>query len=347
MIIFVRFTNSKIMNNNSFSFIAGIILFCFLQGIQIVDTFAQPQRVRNNLALDKPVGASSVSNRRRYAASKAVDGEQLQGSRWNTTYPVDGTREHDQWLTVDLMSIEEIDKIRLLWQRQRWAVDYQIQVSLDSLAWRTVYTVVDEEPKGWIHNIYFEPVEARYVRLFCTRTAHDFRIRDGKRENINEYSVIEFEIYNTGVPFDDLLYSSKALNKPVYASYSANNLYQVPGQVTDGQMTSFWSVGRRVSPPHWIYVDMEKRFKMEEIILFWHRLPESYMIEISDDAKNWEFLAEEKDFIIEPVIDEEVVEKHSLRLKKSIKCRYVKVLMPGGPRNPEHEQIILQAILIN
>ncbi len=335
------------MNNNSFSFIIGIILFCFVPGIHIVDTFAQSPKIRNNIALNKPVDASSVINRRRYPALKAVDGEQLQGSRWTSIYAADGLREHDQWLVVDLLEIKEIDKVRLMWQRQRWAVDYQIQVSLDSIAWETVYFVIDEKPKGWIHEIHFKPVATRYVKLFCSRTAHDFRIRGGKRENMNHYSVIEFEIYPKGFDFDELQYASKALNKPVFASFESNNMHQVPCQVTDGQMTSFWSVGRRVPPPYWIYVDMEKKFTLKELILYWHRLPESYVIEISDDAKKWKTLAVEKDFIVDPIVDEEVVEKHTLELNKSIKCRYVKVLMPVGPRNPEHEQIILQAILIN
>lgn len=297
----------------------------------------------NNLALQRPVVASSAAWSK---AEEAVDGNEYQGSRWTSNFPLDGNRNHTQWIYVELREPVEIDKARILWQRQRWAKDYRIQISDDTKNWQDVYSVVDVDAQQWRHQIEFEPVKARYVRLLCTRTAESQRNRKGLSKHINMYSVIEFEIYATGVDYDPLRFSSPASGKPVVASHSEDNMYRRPWQINDALMTTFWSVRKEVARP-WIYIDLEDDHAVRSIELYWHRLPASYTIEVSQNAQQWQSVAVTSDFTVQKINDEEVKEVHILEFAQPVRARFIKVAIQGPPKKTEHTSIILQEFLIH
>jgi hexosaminidase len=294
--------------------------------------FADISRGQNNLALNKPV-ANSSQGWRKYVKERAVDGDQLQGSRWLSQFSRKAVPEQEEWLQVDLEKTHTIDKVRILWQRTWWAKDYEIQVSADAVKWTTVYSVADSPDRNWIHPITFEPVAARYVRLLCRKP---FVIEGQYKEKglYGGYSVVEFEVYEKGKPFDRLQYASDATGKPVQAKKKLRQ-----GYIVDGSMSTFWSSS---APPSWISVDMEDRVPIESIELYWHRKPLAYRIEVSDDQENWTVVGDETSVAVKEIGDEETKELHSLRFAPARTARYVR--MHGTGASVEGPSYLLQEL---
>jgi len=296
------------------------------------------------LALSKPVTASSAAWSK---AEYAVDGNEYQGSRWTSNFPLDGNQDHEQWLFVDLLQRYEIDKVRILWQRQRWAKNYQIQVSNDAKNWTTVYSVIDAEPQQWRHELQFEAEEARYVRLYCTKTAESQRERKDLAKHLNMYAVIELEVYAKGKAFDNSRFVSSATGKAVVASYSEDNMYRRPEQINDALMTTFWAVDTNLESP-WIYIDLEKKQKIRDLTLYWHRVPSGYIIEVSNDAKQWRNIGSESRMSVETIDDEEVKEIHQQSFSGYQEGRYVRVAIKSlTAKDLQMSSYILQEFLIN
>ncbi len=70
------------------------------------------------------------------------------------------------WLAVDLGHMEKISRVTLRWENA-YAKSFSIQVSLDGQEWTAVYKT--DDGKGGVNEIKFAPVEARHVRLNCTK----------------------------------------------------------------------------------------------------------------------------------------------------------------------------------
>ena len=155
-----------------------------------------------NLAKGKPVRASSSAAA--MGPELAVDGQHDWDRYWcsapssrvdfnNPRFPL------PQWLEVDLQEVRRINHVRVY---MHWEPDddleappkvyrYRIEVSRDGQDWQTV---VDEtknlnpaRPHG--HWRWFEPVEARYVRLVVTDSLADIGAR-----------VVELEVYDATGP---------------------------------------------------------------------------------------------------------------------------------------------------
>jgi hypothetical protein len=291
-------------------------------------------RGQNNLALNKPV-ANSSQGWRKYVKENAVDGNQLQGSRWLSQFSRKAEAVQEEWLQVDLEKTHTIDKVRILWQRTWWATDYEIQVSTDAVKWNTVYSVADSPDRNWIHPITFEPVAARYVRLFCRKP---FVIEGQYKEKglYGGYSVVEFEVYEKGKPFDRLQYASDATGKAVQANKKLRQ-----GYIVDGSMSTFWSSS---APPSWISVDMEERVPIESIEFYWHRKPLAYRIEVSDDHENWSVVGDATSVVVKEIGDEETKELHSLAFSPPRTARYVRMFGTGMP--VEGPSYLLQELLV-
>ncbi|MEM1223966.1 MAG: discoidin domain-containing protein [Verrucomicrobiota bacterium] len=307
--------------------------------------------VRNNLAIGKPIEVSSRGNKKKYEGELAVDGEQLQASRWASENVEQDTFLNDQWLIIDLESVETIDKFRILWQRQRLGGKYDILVAgddggnNDDRVWTLVKEVTRTLDDDFVHTINLDAaVDARYVRFDFKETLWSTRVRDGEIEYINVYSPIEVEIYAEGVPFDPLQYSSLATNKPADASHTKDNLFNVAAQINDGLMTSFWGVPSDKNKM-WASVNLEQQTLVNQFALYWHRIPPSYEIQVSDTGSGWQTIALSEDFTIEAIVDEEVKELHTIRLTQDINTQYIRVWI-NKEENPAESSYILQEFLV-
>jgi hypothetical protein len=109
------------------------------------------------LAYQKPVTASS-SHAPEYLPANAVDGDP--STYWSSTFA------DPAWLAVDLGELLRISHVRITWENA-YAKVFAVQVSRDGQEWQNVFT--EENGKGGVSEIKFTPVEARHVRISCTK----------------------------------------------------------------------------------------------------------------------------------------------------------------------------------
>jgi len=107
----------------------------------------------DNLAIGKPIYASSVGDG--LEAVNANDGNK--SSRWSSSYA------NDQWIYIDLEEQMEFSQVVLYWEAA-YGKEYKIQVSNDANEWTDVYYTNSSD--GGTDLINFEPVSARYVRMY-------------------------------------------------------------------------------------------------------------------------------------------------------------------------------------
>lgn len=139
-----------------------------------LNEFKVYEAVAPNLAEGMSVVASS-SRAADVKPGNAVDGSLT--TRWGSNY------SDPQWIYVDLGSSQSIQKVSLGWE-SAYGKEYQIQVSDNETNWTTVYSTTAGD--GGIDDISFEPVNARYVRMYGT-----------KRATTYGYSFWEFKVYGT------------------------------------------------------------------------------------------------------------------------------------------------------
>jgi hypothetical protein len=114
------------------------------------------------LAKGKSARASS-SLQKVFAPEKAFDGSKF--TRWCSQF------SDPQWIAVDLGEPKNVSRLKLLWENA-WARAYEIQVSGDGESWKTVYTT--DRGVGGIEEVRFNPVSARWVRLYGTKRGTEF-----------------------------------------------------------------------------------------------------------------------------------------------------------------------------
>ncbi|MBN2449147.1 MAG: discoidin domain-containing protein [Lentisphaeria bacterium] len=143
-------------------------------------SFSNVARVSAGLVNLARAGRASASSRAE-TASLAVDGDLF--TSWN------GDKEGEQWLAVDLGAPTAVGAATVSWWKA-YARTYQIQVSDDGTAWRTLHTTpAKNEFLGNTDLIRFEPVTCRHLRLLCTRRGTDW----------GGYTVYELGVYK-GLP---------------------------------------------------------------------------------------------------------------------------------------------------
>ncbi|WP_196803028.1 glycosyl hydrolase [Butyrivibrio sp. MC2013] len=127
-----------------------------------------------NIAYMRTATASSQESSS-YSADKAVDanGE----TRWASSFA------DNQNLIIDLWQATTVSSVKIAWEAA-YAASYQIQVSNDYNSWTTVYS--NYNGTGGTETINFDPVSARYVKLYCIHRATSWG-----------FSVYEFEIYGS------------------------------------------------------------------------------------------------------------------------------------------------------
>ena len=109
------------------------------------------------LAFQKTATASSV-HAAAYAPANAVDGDP--GTYWSSTFA------DPAWLAVDLGAARKISLVRITWETA-FSKSFSVQVSADGQTWTDVSQTSDGQ--GGVSEIKLTPVEARHVRILCTK----------------------------------------------------------------------------------------------------------------------------------------------------------------------------------
>lgn len=204
-----------------------------------------------NLASGRPAVASSVANGN--AAGGVTDGPYA--TRWESG-PGD-----PQWVYVDLGSPQTVGSVVLNWEAA-YAKSFKIQVSTDATNWTDVYSTTTGT--GGIQNISFNPVNARYVRMYGIARGTQYY-----------YSMYELEVYAP----NDL-----ARDKPAAASSTVNG--NLAAGVTDGTWATRWESGP--GDPQWVSVDLGSPQTISRAIVRWEgAYASAYKLQVSTDGTNW------------------------------------------------------------
>jgi hypothetical protein len=130
----------------------------------------------NNIAVNHPSSASSLQSSS-YPASAAFDGDIT--TRWSSAY------SDPQWSEVDLGSVQNIARVRLIWENA-FALSYDLQLSTDNNTWTNVYSTTNGP--GSINDLAALGA-GRYVRVYATERGTQYGD-----------SLWEFEVYPTPQP---------------------------------------------------------------------------------------------------------------------------------------------------
>ena len=207
-----------------------------------------------NLALGKTVTASSASQ----PASRATDGDG--NTRWESA------STDDQQITVDLGSVQTIDRVRLSWENA-YGKDFTVQVSGNNTSWTTVATVTGN---ATTYNDFTNlATSGRYVRMVGTARATSYG-----------YSLYEFEVFGTSPNSG----SNLALGKTAVASSNQGGFE--PAKAFDANNTSRW--GSTYNDNQWLYVDLGRSTNITQVNLIWEiGYGKDFRVEVSSDATNW------------------------------------------------------------
>ncbi len=151
----------------------------------------------NNIALKQPASASSLESSG-YPASSAFDGDPT--TRWSSQF------SDPQWITVDLGSVQNIARVRLIWESAS-AESYSLQVSTNNSTWTNLYTTTNGP--GGINDLATLD-SGRYVRMYSTQ-----------RNTAYGDSLWEFEVYPAATSW--LSISAIATNAIISWPSSTNN----------------------------------------------------------------------------------------------------------------------------
>lgn len=207
-----------------------------------------------NLALGKTATASSASQ----PASRATDGDG--NTRWESA------SSENQQITVDLGSVQTIDRVRLSWENA-YGKDFTIQVSGNNTTWTTVATVTGNATT--YSDFTNLATSGRYVKMAGTARATTYG-----------YSLYEFEVFGTSPnPASNL-----ALGKTAVASSDQGGFE--PAKAFDANNTSRW--GSTYNDNQWLYVDLGRSTNITQVNLIWEiAYGKDFRLDVSADATNW------------------------------------------------------------
>ncbi|MEV0151281.1 MULTISPECIES: beta-N-acetylglucosaminidase domain-containing protein [unclassified Nonomuraea] len=127
-----------------------------------------------NVALKRPVTASTVEGGTSFAAANAVDGDRA--TRWSSA------RTDGEWLTVEAAQPVDVGKVTLRWEAA-FGSAYRIEGSADGTTWQPLATVSSGD--GGVDDLWIdEPNQTRFLRM-----------QGVKRSTSFGYSLWELEVY--------------------------------------------------------------------------------------------------------------------------------------------------------
>jgi beta-glucosidase len=126
----------------------------------------------NNIALNQPAFSSSF-----YSSSSAAAFDGDLTTEWSSD------SSYQQWIGVDLGSVQNLARVRLNWVQNFFAQNYTIQFSTDLNTWTNVYTTTNGA--GSINDLATLG-SGRYVRMYT--------------QSSNGYALWEFEVYPALAP---------------------------------------------------------------------------------------------------------------------------------------------------
>ncbi|WP_189717336.1 discoidin domain-containing protein, partial [Streptomyces phaeofaciens] len=232
-----------------------------LWSLSVLDT----ARPGTDLALHAATDASSKDGDD-HGPANVTDGDPA--TRWSSAY------EDDQWIQVDLGSVQSFDRVDLVWE-QAYAKTYVVQVSADGTTWNDVASVD--------HSAVPLPFNSGNASLqvedFAARSARYVRLACGVRNTSWGNSLWSLGVIDSAAPGTDL-----ALRRTANASTEESD--HPASHATDGDPATRWSSA--YEDDQWIQVDLGSVRKFDRVAVLWESAyPKTYVIQVSDDAETW------------------------------------------------------------
>ncbi|MGW5665795.1 discoidin domain-containing protein [Streptomyces sp. NPDC003758] len=222
-------------------------------------------RPGTDLALHAHADASSTDQDSNGAAN-ATDGDS--GTRWSSAY------EDDQWISVDLGSVQSFDRVDLTWE-QAYAKTFIIQVSPNGSDWTDVKSV----DNGAVPLPFNNGNASLQVEAFDRRTARYVRLNCGLRNTSWGNSLWSLSVVDHSEPGTDLALHQKATASTEESDHPASH-------ATDGDPNTRWSSA--YEDHQWIQVDLGASRAFDRVAVVWETAyPKSYTIQVSDDGEQW------------------------------------------------------------
>ncbi|RZK22834.1 MAG: T9SS type A sorting domain-containing protein [Hymenobacter sp.] len=240
-----------------------------LQGMLMLLLLITTPAVAQNLALNKMAAASSAKQ----PASYAVDGNN--NTRWESDYT------DPQSITVDLGSLQKVDRIRLFWEAA-YGKNFKLQVSAsnpaDEASWTTIVNVTDNaatdnEYTNLIVSSSGASASVQYVRLVGTA-----------RGTAYGYSLYELEVYSYS-PGPNLANGKPAVASSMEGGFLASQAFDNNDQTRWG---SDYNNSAVPADSGYVYVDLQSTVTISRVYLFWEAaFGKDFKLEVSDDAQTW------------------------------------------------------------
>ncbi|MFI9726168.1 discoidin domain-containing protein [Streptomyces sp. NPDC052092] len=218
-----------------------------------------------DLALHAAVEASST-DQDDHGPANATDGDDT--TRWSSKF------EDDQWIRVDLGSVQSFDRVDLTWE-QAYAKTFVVQVSADDSDWTDV-TSVDN---GAVPLPFTGGNASLQIKDFERTTARHVRLQCGLRNTSWGNSLWSLSVVDTDDPGTDL-----ALRRTATASTEEHD--NPASHATDGDPNTRWSSA--YEDHQWIQVDLGSPRAFDRVAVLWETAyPKTYVVQVSDDGDDW------------------------------------------------------------
>ncbi|MEV0485232.1 discoidin domain-containing protein [Streptomyces sp. NPDC050508] len=222
-------------------------------------------RPATDLALHAQADASTTDGDD-HGPANVTDGDP--GTRWSSAYA------DDQWIRVDLGSVQSFDGIDLVWE-QAYAKTFVVQVSPDNATWTDAASVDNSAVPLPFNN----GNASLQVEDFAVRTARYVRINCGLRNTSWGNSLWSLGVIDSAAPGTDLALHQKTTASTEDPDHPA-------AHATDGDTSTRWS--SEYEDHQWIQVDLGASKRFDRVAILWESAyPKTYVIQVSDDADTW------------------------------------------------------------
>ena len=257
----------------------------------------------DNIALNKPVTASTVNTGTGGKVEKAeyaVDGNV---NTWWCAKGGEGTKNH--WIQVDLKNTYKLSEVKLIFEKNDAAYKFVVQGSTDGEHYVDIKDFRNGE--GCEKEVIISSDEyVRYLRI------QDITTRNMK----NQWpAVCEIEAYGKKV---DYTLSSVSREKEAFAS--SNKEGSEAGHGSNGVPGWYWYPA--TLGDEWWYIDTKGIYDIDNVQMTWNaEETHNYFIDISTDGKNWTTVA-----------DRSKEGTNAIRPYESVKeaARYIRIRLQEG-----------------
>ncbi len=202
--------------------------------------------------------ATASSGTGDYAPRFAIDGDRT--TRWSSNF------SDDEWWQVQFDAPRVLTGMRILWETA-FAEKYDVAVSDDGHAWRTVYEVTEGD--GQTDVLLFAPVETTFLRLNCKQRGTGWG-----------HSIYELEFFGDR-------HRVAAVASSEADGFGAERL-------VDGDRGTAWRSA--AEQEQWIRVELSHGMHLGGVELQWgENYAKAYDVEWSEDGSEWIVLYREED----------------------------------------------------